>query len=369
MSQEKTKITQVFRYAYPHTGGVEAVINQINESLPNEEYEKEVLCCSNTEKSSFENGVKYNRAKYLFEILNNNVSLSFLWKLSRVNTDILHYHMPYIFAVICHFIARPKYKKLYITYHSSLKGYEKFMKPFWGFLRTLYDKADKIHVLSENIIDYDSFLQPYRNKCVVIPYGINLNQDYCNNNVQNIKNVYQNQKILLCVGRLMKIKGYQYAIEMMKNVNNAVLLIIGEGTYRQELENLISAYNLQNKVFLLGEVRDERTKAEYYNACDILLFPSYKDMFGIVQTEAMRYEKPVINTNLGTGVNFVSIDKETGLTVEPTNVEQLTNAIHELINNDELRLQYGQNARHRVEDLFNIEKVENQYMNLYKDIK
>lgn len=365
-TNKKIKVTHVTRFAYPHIGGIEAVINQINDSLPNEEFEKEVLCCSNTDKSSVDNGVKYNRAKYLFEIFNNTISPSFLWKLSRVKTDILHYHMPFIFAVVCHFIARPKYKKMYITYHASLKGYEKVMKPFWGILKKLYDNADKIHILAENIIDYDIFLQQYRKKCVVIPYGIKLDQYYAPNNVSKIKNNYKNKKIILCVGRLMKIKGYQYAIEAMKNIDEAILLIIGDGDYKQELEKIIISFNLENKVFLLGEIRNEITKAEYYNACDILLFPSYKDMFGIVQLEAMRYGKPVINTNLKTGVNFVSIDGLTGLTVEPRNSSQLANAINKLLSNSELIKEYGQNAQKRAEELSKIEKIRKQYSQMYK---
>ena len=82
----------------------------------------------------------------------------------------------------------------------------------------------------------------------------------------------------------------------------------------------------------------------------------------------MRHGKPIINTWLNNGVNYVSVDNETGITVEPENVEQLTNAINELLNNDELRLEYGRNARKRVEDLFDIEKVREQYKNLYREI-
>ena len=46
MSRKKIKITQVSRFAPPYIGGIEAVIKQINDSLPNEEFEKEVFCCS-----------------------------------------------------------------------------------------------------------------------------------------------------------------------------------------------------------------------------------------------------------------------------------------------------------------------------------
>ena len=73
-TNKKIKVTHVARFAYPHIGGIESVISQINDSLSNEEFEKEVLCCSNTEKSSIENGVKYNRARYWFEVFNNTIS-------------------------------------------------------------------------------------------------------------------------------------------------------------------------------------------------------------------------------------------------------------------------------------------------------
>ena len=251
---KKTKITHVTRFAYPHIGGIEAVINQINDSLSNEEFDKEVLCCSNTEKSSIENGVKYNRARYWFEVFNNTISLSFLWKLSRVKTDILHYHMPFIFAVICHFIARPKYKKLYITYHAELCGYDKVMKYFWWLYKYFYKIADRIHVLSPNVIYSDKILTPFKDKCCVLPFGIDTQVE--KKEEQNkIKEKFKDKKILLCSGRLVRFKGFQYAIEAMKDVENAVLLIMGDGKYREVLEEQVELNHLQNKVILLGEIR------------------------------------------------------------------------------------------------------------------
>lgn len=365
----KTKITHVTRYAYPHIGGIEAVISQINDSLPNEDFEKEVLCCSNSEKSSFENGVKYNRCKFLFEFAANTISPEFIWKLSRVNTDILHYHMPFIFAVIAHFIARPKYKKLYITYHSDIIGYDKIMKPFWFIYKKFIKQADKIHVLSPNIIESSKIINPYKEKCVVIPQGINLEDKSNDEEVNKIKEKYKGRKILFSLGRLVKYKGFIYGIEAMKKVDNAIYLIGGSGPLKKDFENYIKANHLEDKVGLLGRIEDNDLD-NYYKACDIYLFPSImqSEAFGIVQLEAMKYGKPVINTNLGTGVNYVSIHNETGLTVEPKNSEQLANAINKLLNDDKLRETLGQNARIRVEKYFNIAQIKHN-ISLYKDVK
>ena len=368
MDKKKIKVTQIFRYAFPHIGGIEAVMNQINACLPDEEFEKEVLCCSNTDKSSVENGVKYTRCRYLFEVASNNISPQLIWKLSQVKTDILHMHMPFIFGVIAFFIARPKYKKLYVTYHSDIVVYPNLMKYFWGIYKKFLSKADKILVLSPQAIDSSNLLPQLREKCVVIPQGISLDYKVDNQKVQDLREKYNGKKILFSLGRHVSYKGFIYAIQAMKHVDNAIYLLGGSGKLTETFKQYIEENNLQEKVILLGRVADEDMDL-YYEACDIYLFPSVgrTENFGIVQIEAMRHSKPVINTWLNNGVNFASVDKESGLTVEPENVKQLANAINELLNNDELRLQYGRKARERVEKIFNINKIERKYCIFYEN--
>lgn len=368
----KTKVTHITRFAYPHIGGLEAVISQINESLPDEDFEKEVYCCSNTEKSSIENGVKYNRFRYLFDFAANSISPQLFFGMIGLKTDIIHFHMPVIQNVVIWFILYHlgllKYKKMFVTYHSDVVGYDKIMRPFVPLYRYFLSKADKIHVLSPNIIESSNMLHAVKDKCAVIPQGISVEDKSNEKKVNEIREKYAGKKIIFSLGRLVKYKGFIYGIEVMKKVDNVIYLIGGSGPLKENFENYIKENQLENKVILLGRVNDKDLD-NYYKACDIYLFPSImqSEAFGIVQLEAMRYGKPVINTNLGTGVNYVSIDGETGLTVEPANSEQLAKAINELLNNDELRLQYGRNARKRVEELFNISKIIYEYLNLYKE--
>ena len=371
MNNNKIKITHIARFAKPYIGGIEAVIEQINECLSNEEFEKEVFCCSNTEKSSIENGVKYNRFRYLFDFAANAISPQLFFGMVGLKTDILHFHMPVIQNVVIWFILYHlrliKYKKMTVTYHSDVVGYDKIMKPFVPMYKYFLKKADKIHVLSPNIIDSSNMIKDLKDKCVIIPQGINSNETIYNiEKVNEIKEKYSGKKILFSLGRHVKYKGFIYAIQAMKNIDNAVYLLGGTGPLKDESEAFIKDNNLEDKVILLGRVSDEDLDA-YYQACDIYLFPSIMrtEAFGIVQIEAMKYGKPVINTWLGTGVNYVSIDKETGLTVEPENAEQLASAINKLLNDDELRLKYGQNARKRVENLFDIEKVKLKFYDFF----
>ena len=80
----------------------------------------------------------------------------------------------------------------------------------------------------------------------------------------------------------------------------------------------------------------------------------------------MRLGKPIINTKLGTGVNYVSIDGETGLTVEPKESKELSKAINKLLQDDNLRINFGENSLKRIKDIFNINIIKNQYKNLYE---
>ena len=81
------------------------------------------------------------------------------------------------------------------------------------------------------------------------------------------------------------------------------------------------------------------------------------EAFGIVQLEAMVYGKPVINTSLPSGVPYVSIDGETGLTVPPSDVKALARAITRLAEDKTLREKLGKNAAVRVYKNFNEKNV------------
>ena len=92
------------------------------------------------------------------------------------------------------------------------------------------------------------------------------------------------------------------------------------------------------------------------------------EAFGLVQQEAMAYGKPVINTKLKSGVPEVSVDGETGITVEPGNVDGLAKAMQELIDNPVKRLQLGKAARKKVDEQYTmevmLERIRKVYLNL-----
>lgn len=374
MKNKKIKITQVSRNYFPFFGGVESVVRQIVHSLPLDKFYAEIITCSNENKGYFDviKNIHVRRCASLFEFKSNPISPEFIFRLSKVKTDVLHYHHPFIFSAIAHFIARPKYKKLIATYHSDVIKQKHIMKFFQPIYEKFLTKADKIHVLSPNIIENSSTLSKFKDKCVVIPYGIDLAkfEKRDEEKIQEIKERFPDKKILLFVGRLIYYKGIPCLIEAMKSVSkDAILVIIGEGELQAEFLAKTKEYNLEERVFFKGRATDQEL-INYYQACDAFIFPSIyqSEAFGIVQLEAMACGKPVVNTWLNTGVNYVSIDKETGLTVEPENVAQLAEAINILVSDNNLRNKLGQNAKKRAEDIFSLPKVEKKYIEFYTSV-
>lgn len=371
----KFKVTQVSKYYYPFIGGLEVVADQIARVLKMKGYEADVIASAESLKSSSEivNKIALKRCGRLFEFKSNPVSIRLIQELSKVKTDVLHYHHPYIFAAIAHFIARPKYKYLTATYHGDITRQRFIVKLFNPIYEAFLNRVDKIHVLAPNMIENSITLckvKDYKNKCVVIPFGIDVSffETVNHNQMIKIKETYKDKKILLFVGRISHMKGLEYLIRAMPQVSEeAILLIAGKGELQDYLQAIVAEKGLQKRVFFLGLMQKEKL-VSYFQACDLFVLPSVSEPFGIVQLEAMVCKKPVVNTWLNTAINFGSIDQETGLTVEPKNPDALAKAINTLLADDELRKTYGENAKKRVLNHFSLEKIQQEYINFYQQL-
>ena len=186
--------------------------------------------------------------------------------------------------------------------------------------------------------------------------------------VREIRKKYASE-IVLFVGRLIYYKGVEYLIRAMKNVT-ASLVVIGDGPLRESLLSLAKDADVAHKVHFLGKGLSDAEMVAYYHACDVFVLPSVEitEGFGIVQLEAMACGKPVVNTNLPTGVPCVSLDNETGYTVPVRDPEALSRAINKILLNDGIKRKFGANAVQRVNDEFTMARMTESVFNVCQQV-
>ena len=174
---------------------------------------------------------------------------------------------------------------------------------------------------------------------------------------------------MISVGRLVYYKGFDVLIRAMASVRGK-LVIVGDGPLRGELQGLAAQLGVTDKVVFAGEINNAGVMP-YYHAADLFALASVarSEAFGIVQIEAMAAGLPVVNTSLDSGVPFVSLDGQTGLTVPPENPTALAGAINRLLDDDGLRQSLGQAGVRRARQEFSLDTMLRRTLELYQTVR
>lgn len=154
-----------------------------------------------------------------------------------------------------------------------------------------------------------------------------------------------------------------------KSEKDLKLYIYGDGSQRQEIEELISTLNMQNAVFLKGRVPNVKVP-EVLNEFDIFCALSQLDSesFGVAVVEAMAMGKPVVVSDVD-GFCEVVRDNETGYIIQRNDTDAVVSKLKELILNEDLRRQLGRAGRRRVEENYDWEKNVDTMLELYQKVK
>ena len=228
-------------------------------------------------------------------------------------------------------------------------------------MRWLLKRADAILVATQAHIDSSPYLREFREKCVIVPYGIDPAAYEQRPHLTPLQDHLHDKsaKKILFTGRLVYYKGADVLLEAFAKIReNAELFLAGNGVLEQTLKERAAALGIAERVHFLGRRMTPELR-DMFADCDVFVLPSVanSEAFGIVQLEAMVYGKPVINTALPTGVPMVSLHGETGLTVPPADPDSLAQAMGTLLSDDALRARYGKAARERVLSDFSLDTV------------
>ena len=294
------KIVQVCPRYHPYKGGVERIVKNIAEYLARMNHEVTVYATdpSNTlPRIQMINGVKRrnypalapNEAYYL-------AHLNMLLHLLREQTDVIHVHSVHALTALMAYIAhnfnrKPKFV-VSPFYHG--KGHTKLAQMLWGPYRHLAKKilknADGIVVNSKaQRTSIERTFKP-SSKIFMIRDGVNLNE------IKNAESftLDENCRLLLYVGRLEKYKNVHITIESMKYLpENYHFYVIGHGSFKPFLENLVQSLGLRSRVHILG-FQPDNIVYRWLKTAHVFVHLSAVESFGMTCIESLAAGTPVI---------------------------------------------------------------------------
>ena len=203
-----------------------------------------------------------------------------------------------------------------------------------------------------------------RLEVTIIPNGIDFKK-YKNSGTSRQKN-----QTILFIGRLEKRKGVQYLLqafaELLQRQPQAKLVIIGDGSQRNRLENFAYQVGIDKRIEFLGFV-DEATKRRLLHESAVFCSPAlYGESFGIVLLEAMASGLPIV---AGDNPGYASVLKEKGTLslVNPKDTIELSRRLELFLTDEEIRRLWRTWAKNYVKQ-FDYKIIVDEYEKLYKAV-
>jgi len=375
-----TTVLHLNKAYYPHTGGIEAVAQALAEGLTQRgDFSCQVLACAGgmRTQNTVVNGVPVTLAGSLGTVASLPLSPSYPLWLYRQRAQIVHVHLPFPLAdlslrLLAGLGRLPSSTKVVLHWHSDVVRQQWAMPVYGLLLRWLIRRAERVIVASPNHITSSAFLPDVRDKCAVVPYGIDPSRfeptHATATRALELRREFGDRQVLF-VGRLVYYKGVADLVRSMAAIPEASLLIAGTGPLRASLEGLARELAIADRVHFLGAVTDAELAA-LYHAASVFVLPSVErsEAFGIVQLEAMVCGKPVVSTDLPTGVTYVNQDGVTGIVVPVHDPERLGLAIRGLLDDQSTAARMGSAARKRVLAEFTVDRMIEQTERVYREV-
>ena len=231
------------------------------------------------------------------------------------------------------------------------------------------DHADKvISICEQTKRDIVSYLGGNEEK-IEVHYQSSHPRFYDINSEQENKEITKSfnlpEKYFLYVGALEERKNALTLLRAFEKIQDSVeesLVLVGRGKkYKEKIENYIQNHNLQKRVLVLGNVEDHHLPS-FYQMATAFIFPSFFEGWGIPIVDALFSETPVITSR---GSCFPESGGPHSLYVNPESVDDLSQAILRLKQNEELRHLMTREGRHYAEQ-FHWRQTSTKLIDLYE---
>ena len=261
-----------------------------------------------------------------------------------------------------------------LTTHPFLKQSGIFFKLVYKiqnfFIKCIINDSSAISVANE--YEKEIFLAFNNNsKIKIIRNGVNLKTLVSQENFKQKHKI--DNKFILFVGRFSKSKGIEtllHACSIIKNelkTQNVSLVIMGvDFGYQDEMLKLISNLKLDDNIVVIkNPPRNDVIAA--YGQSEFLVLPSHWELSPLVPLESFAFKKPVISTRAH-GIPYTVQDKVNGLLVEPDNPNDLSRAMVELLENNDMREKLGLAGYEFVHKECNCVSMAQNSLELYQEV-
>lgn len=352
------KIILLTPYYYPIIGGITTFVDNLQKSFLKRGHTVIVITHSG-ENNDHIKVLRYN--KYLFLIKSYQL-------IRKEKSNVLHSHSHWFVLAPCilYKFFHPKTTVIH-TFHTEpinrVRGIKK------KIIELLLFKCDFVIFDSKDLqkkIERNFKIKSHKK---VIYAGVSIKEinKAERNRFLDENHLKDKKPIISFIGPLawkMKVEGVKILIEAFsiieKSYPNAKLLIVGEGEYRKDLENLCKKKSLSKKVIFTGFVKSAYTPL---SVTDIYAHISLQEGLPISLIDAMGAGKPVVASNAG-GIPELIINGTTGIIVDPI-PEKIAKEIVELYNDEKKMKRFGKEAKKSVVNNFTWSKTAEQYLQLY----
>ena len=293
--------------------------------------------------------------------------------------ELLHLHLPNTSAFWA--LAVPAARRLpwIIHWHADVVAslLDRRLARAYRFYRPLEQRllaaSRAVIATSPPYLDASAALAPWRERCHVIPLGLDPRRIPAPDAVAlgRATALWGNTRFrVLAIGRLTYYKGHDVLIRAAAAVPDSRILIVGTGEQRARLATLIQALGLGDRVGLPG-FQPEADLNALLAGCDVLCLPSLErtEAFGLVLLEAMRFSQPVVVGDIpGSGAGWVVRQAGHGLLVPPGDPVKLAAALRELQHDSARRQSLGQAGAAALRERFGIEPVAAAVAALYRQV-
>jgi glycosyltransferase involved in cell wall biosynthesis len=294
-----------------------------------------------------------------------------------IDFDVIHIHenRTLLAAVIHHYAKKYRVRYILQSHGSVLPTFQKQR------LKKIYDiffgckilkEASKVIALTVAEAEQYKKMGVDEDKIEIVPNGIDLSV-YENlpkkGEFRGKYSISDDEKIILYLGRLHKIKGIDILVkafaDVSKELNNVKLVIVGpDDGFLPPLKKQIDDLNIGDKILFTGPLY-ERDKLEAYVDADVYVLPSVYEIFSVTVLEACACGTPVIVTDRCGIADFV--DGRAGCVVG-YDKDQLRDAIIKVLSNERLRRRFGETGKRLVNKEFGWDKIVGGLEQIYADI-